>query len=77
MNIPRGLVLIALILVAVPAVFLLVVERVEPMDIGVRQVRWGGSGIEQQDFDPGFHLGIGGYHRWFLLPRKTHKAENR
>ena len=71
-GIPRGLVFIFLIVVVIPAVFLFFVERIEPMDVGVRQIRWGGGGIEQEDFEPGFHVGVWGYHRWFLLPRNTH-----
>jgi regulator of protease activity HflC (stomatin/prohibitin superfamily) len=71
-RIPRGVIVIFVIIVLVPMTFGLFFQRIEPMEIGVRQVRWGGGGIENQDFATGFHLGIWGYHRWFLLPRKTH-----
>ena len=72
MNVPRGLIVIFLIVVVVPIGFATFFERVHPMDIGVRQVRWGSGGIEEADFDAGFHLGVWGYHRWYLLPRQTH-----
>lgn len=72
MRIPRGLIVIFVLIVLLPAAFLLFFERVEPMEIGVRQERWGGGGIEDRDFGSGFHLGIWGYHRWFKLPLKTH-----
>jgi len=48
------------------------VEKVPPSTIGVKEVRWGGSGIVQQDYEAGFHVGISGYHRWYPLDRRTH-----
>lgn len=69
---PRGLIFIFVVVVLLPATFALFFERIEPMQVGVRQIKWGGGGIEEGDREPGFHLGIAGYHNWFKLPRTTH-----
>jgi regulator of protease activity HflC (stomatin/prohibitin superfamily) len=47
-------------------------EKVPPATIGVRQALWGGGGVEELDYDMGFHLGITGYHKWHFLDRRTH-----
>ncbi|MCB9914122.1 MAG: hypothetical protein H6828_03105 [Planctomycetes bacterium] len=47
-------------------------ERIEPGQIGVRQSMWGSSGVLAEDFEPGFHWGITGIHKWHLLDRRTH-----
>ena len=47
------------------------IERVPPATIGVRQNLWG-DGVEAQDFEMGFHLGIVGVHKWHFLDRRTH-----
>ena len=52
--------------------FALLFERVPPTSIGVKQVQWSGGGIVEADYDTGFHLGITGYHKWYLLDRRTH-----
>lgn len=62
----------AVLVIGLPILFQMFFERVAPTDYGVRQVRWGGGGIEQNDFTTGFHVGIAGYHRWYFLPRATH-----
>ncbi len=69
---PRGLVVIFVVVVLLPALFLMFFERIEPTQIGVRQIRWGGGGIEAGDREPGFHVGIWGFHVWYQLPRTTH-----
>ncbi|MDF1800299.1 MAG: SPFH domain-containing protein [Planctomycetota bacterium] len=51
--------------------FALLFERVPPTMIGVKQVQWSGGGIIEEDFGTGFHLGISGYHKWYLLDRRT------
>lgn len=52
-----------------PAVLM---ERVPPAKIGVKQVMWGGGGILAKDYDTGFHLGITGLHKWYMLDKRTH-----
>ena len=47
-------------------------ETVPPSKIGVKQNQWSGEGVIQEDFDTGFHLGIAGLHKWYLLDRRTH-----
>ena len=64
-----GLIVLVLLLV-VAAVLLL--EKVEPSKIGVKQALWGGGGVVEHDYDMGFHLGITGYHKWHLLEKRTH-----
>jgi len=52
--------------------YALLFERVPPTKIGVKQVQWSGGGIIEEDYGTGFHLGITGYHKWYLLDRRTH-----
>ncbi len=59
------------IVVLIPIIFSLLFMRIPPSTIGVKQSMWGG-GIVKEDFPTGFHLGISGYHKWHLLPAKTH-----
>ena len=47
-------------------------EKVNPAEIGVRQSLWGSGGIQEEDFEPGFHVGVLGIHKWHLLDRRTH-----
>ena len=47
-------------------------ERIEPSQIGVREGLWFDQGIMAEDFDPGFHWGVSGVHKWHLLDRRTH-----
>ncbi len=56
------------------ALFLMTVlfERIEPGQIGVRQSKWGSSGVMAEDFQAGFHWGVTGFHKWHLLDRRTH-----
>jgi regulator of protease activity HflC (stomatin/prohibitin superfamily) len=49
----------------------LLLERVPPAAIGVRQNLLGG-GITQRDFDAGYYLGVAGVHRWHLLDGRVH-----
>ncbi len=51
--------------------FALLFENVPPTHIGVKQSQWGG-GVVEEDFETGFHLGITGMHKWYLLDRRTH-----
>ena len=44
-RIPIGLIVAFVIVVVFPMGFAMLYERVEPMDIGVRQTRWGAGGI--------------------------------
>ena len=48
------------------------VEKINPGEIGVKQNLWGSGGIRDQDFEPGFRLGIIGIHKWHRLDRRTH-----
>lgn len=52
-------------------VFALTMERVTPSFIGVKQNQWGG-GVVEKDYNTGYHLGVTGVHKWYLLDRKTH-----
>jgi len=66
--------------ILVPVVILVVLmfgsvlflERVPPSKIGVKQQQWGGSGLVEQDFETGFHVGISGIHKWYMLDKRTH-----
>ncbi len=66
------LTLLVILLVVMPLVFTVAVKRVQPDMIGVKQVRWGGGGFVEQDYEAGFHLGVSGYHLWHFLPKRTH-----
>ncbi|MDP6989899.1 MAG: SPFH domain-containing protein [Planctomycetota bacterium] len=65
-----------LILVAVCAVglgaFGALFEKVPPSAIGVKQALWGGGGVVEKDHHLGYHLGVSGYHKWYLLDKRTH-----
>jgi len=69
---PRGLAIIFAIVFVVPVLCMAIFERVPPMDIGVRQAMWGGSGLAEEDFTTGTYLGITGVHKWHFLPLRTH-----
>ena len=49
----------------------LLLERVEPTSIGVRQARFGG-GLEERDFEPGLHVGLRPFDSWYFLDARTH-----
>ena len=40
------------------------IEKINPGEIGVKQNLWGSGGINEQDYEPGFHLGVIGIHKW-------------
>ena len=63
--------LLLLFLVLTPLLFVLLVQRIPPATLGVKQGMWG-SGIVEDDFQTGFHLGITGYHKWYFMSAKTH-----
>lgn len=48
------------------------IEKINPGEIGVKQNLWGSGGINEQDYEPGFHLGVIGIHKWHRLDRRTH-----
>ncbi len=48
------------------------IEKIDPGEIGVKQSLWGSGGIQNQDFEPGFHVGVLGIHKWHRLDRRTH-----
>jgi hypothetical protein len=48
------------------------VEKITPGEIGVKQSLWGSSGVHNEDYAPGFHVGILGIHKWHRLDRRTH-----
>jgi hypothetical protein len=56
---------------AVGLLLVLCVERVPVRTYGVKQYVWAG-GIEQQDYNTGFRLGITGIHKWHFLDASTH-----
>lgn len=65
-------ILIAALLVFLPILLAFLLERIPPATIGVKVMRWGGGGVIARDYEQGFHLGITGVHKWFLLPKQTH-----
>ncbi len=68
----RRLALVFALLVGIPLILTLLMKRVPPAFIGVKQISVGGAGIVSVDYPTGFHLGVTGYHKWYFLPRKTH-----
>jgi len=66
-------VIFLVLIVLTPILLAFFFERVPPSTIGVKQVMWGG-GIVAKDHAAGFHIGIGGYHKWYMLPARTHFA---
>ncbi len=68
----KFLLIVLVILVGAPIIFSLCFKRIPPDVIGIKQARWGGGGIIEQDFHTGFQLGVSGYHLWHYLPRQTH-----
>ncbi|MHC5211599.1 MAG: SPFH domain-containing protein [Planctomycetota bacterium] len=71
-RVPKGLILVVLLVIVLPLAFMFLFKRVRPMEIGVKRVLVGGVGVVEKDFDAGFHLGISGFHKWDFLPRGTH-----
>ncbi|MHC4378564.1 MAG: SPFH domain-containing protein [Planctomycetota bacterium] len=49
----------------------LLMERVGPYQIGVKQNQLAG-GIAEQDYDTGYHLGVAFVHKWYKLDRRVH-----
>lgn len=66
-----GIVAAAIALVVFLTVFL---ERVPVRTYGVKQYIWG-AGIEKKDYPTGYHVGITGLHKWYLLNSSTHFLE--
>jgi len=72
MKLPKVLLLaVALVPIAL-VVSALFIQQVPPASIGVKQHLWGGGGVVSQDYETGFHLGITGFHKWYLLDKRTH-----
>lgn len=67
----KKLVWFVVLLILTPILLAVLFKRVPPATIGVKQYMWGG-GIVEDDFPTGFHLGVSGYHKWYMLPAKTH-----
>jgi len=67
---------LALLAVALVPIALLIavffVAQVPPASIGVKQHQWGGGGVVTHDYQTGFHLGVTGFHKWYLLDARTH-----
>ncbi len=53
-------------------VFSALFEKIPPSAIGVKQALWGGGGVVEKDHLLGYHLGVSGYHKWYLLDKRTH-----
>ena len=49
-------------------------HRVPAASIGVRQMQWGGAGVEPRDRATGLHFSLRGWHAWHELDRRTHFA---
>lgn len=67
-KIVLGIVLLLFLVIFASAVL---IQRVPPASIGVKQSQWGG-GIESADYETGFHVGVTGIHKWYLLDKRTH-----
>ena len=67
----KKLIFLLCVILIIPIAIVLLVERVPPATMGVKQGMWG-SGIVKEDFATGFHLGVSGYHKWYFMPEKTH-----
>jgi regulator of protease activity HflC (stomatin/prohibitin superfamily) len=67
----KKLITFVIILILIPVFFALLLKRVPPATIGVKQSNWG-TGIIEKDYATGFHIGISGIHKWYMMPRKTH-----
>lgn len=66
--------LITVIAVGVILLFLasgLLLERVGPYQIGVKQNQLAG-GIVDEDYNTGYHLGVAFLHKWYKLDRRVH-----
>ncbi len=72
MKFARFIIIPLAILVIALLALVFLMERVPPSKIGVKQSQWGGSGLELKDYHAGFHLGVTGVHKWYLLDRRTH-----
>lgn len=68
----KKFVFLIVLLVLAPILFAVLIKRVPPATIGVKQNQWAGAGIVRADYPTGFHLGISGIHKWYFLPAKTH-----
>ncbi len=68
----KKLITIIVILILLPILFTILVKRVPPATIGVKQNQWAGAGIVAKDYPTGFHIGVSGVHKWYFLPAKTH-----
>jgi regulator of protease activity HflC (stomatin/prohibitin superfamily) len=64
-----GLVLVLVVLVVLA--FALLIQRIPPAVIGVKQNQLRG-GIAERDFGLGYHLGIIGVHQWYRLDARVH-----
>jgi hypothetical protein len=67
-----GIVAALVVIVAFLALFF---ERVPVRTYGVKQYVWGGGGIDKEDYLTGYHVGITGLHKWYLLDASTHFLE--
>lgn len=67
----RLLILFIILILAIFVMPAVLMERVPPAKIGVKQNMWAG-GIVEKDYGTGFHVGITGYHKWYLLDKRTH-----
>lgn len=67
----KKLLIVVGLLLMIPLLFVLLIKRIPPATVGVKQSMWGG-GIIEEDYPTGFRLGIAGYHKWYLMSDKTH-----
>jgi hypothetical protein len=68
----KKLITLIIILILIPLLFTILIKRVPPATIGVKQNQWAGAGIVASDYPTGFHIGVSGVHKWYFLPAKTH-----
>ena len=72
MKAPRVFLGIVLFAVVAWVAVTMCLETVPIARVGVKQVLWGGTGVVQEDYATGFHVGITGLHKWHFLDARTH-----
>lgn len=68
MKLLNGLSALVLLFVVVLIVLRMNVIKVQPGQVGILTEEWG-SGLQQEDFGPGFHLDLGPLHSWEIFDR--------
>lgn len=73
-RLTRGIFIFIGLSIAVSVFLICLLERVPVRTYGVKQFVWGG-GIEDRDYETGYHIGVSGLHKWHFLDASTHFLE--